>query len=213
MLLSHLLVASTISFSAILPFMAKKSSVEMTRTDVERLLSQNFRAQQRSITLRMACGVERMGRSDRYNGGCKNVEIFSKFANQFGSGVVSIELTATPQRDGLFVLFAPSDYALLPEYASNVDIADDCKLVTLKSNTASIRYIHIGPRVTNTMRCLTFGFLSATGIDFKNRSNDEHSIDYILAYFLVISPTSDFEEAIKFAGLLLSRNKIDMTVQ
>ncbi len=211
----HLFVATIVSFSVMLPFLPKSSSVEMTRTDVEKLLSQNLRAQQRSITLRMACGVERMGRTDRYNGGCKNVEIFSKFANQFGSGVVSIETTETPPIDGLSVLFAPNDYTIIPngEYANEIQISADCKLVTIRNKTLSTRYVHVGPRDKNAQRCLTFGFFSDAGIDFRSKPNDENSIDYILAYLLLISPTTDFDEAIKFAELVLSPNKISLTIK
>lgn len=169
----------------------------------------------RNISLDMACGTERMGRFDEYNGGCRNVEIFSRFINQFGEGVVSVNLIESPQSNSLSVLFAPSDFKLLPDgqYTDSVEIANDCALVTLRNQSRIAKYIHIGPKSKNTMRCLTIGFFSEIGVEFKPTKDTEESIDYILAYILLISPTSDYEEALRFANTILSRNSISMEIR
>lgn len=211
----QLILASLISFSIVLPFLPSQTSVEMKRADVEKLLLQNLSIKPRNINLDMACGTERMGRSDDYNGGCKNVEIFYKFINQFGEGVVSLNLTEEPQSNGLSVLFAPSDYTLFPDgqYADSVEIADDCALVTLQNQSRIAKYIHIGPKSKNVMRCLAIGFFSEIGVDFRTTKGTEDSIDYILAYILLISPTSEYEEALRFANAILSRNNISMDIK
>ncbi|MEJ6782325.1 hypothetical protein [Aminobacter sp. Piv2-1] len=211
----QLIVASIISFSIILPFLPRQTSVELTRADAEKLLLQNLRTKPRNISLDMACGTERMGRFDEYNGGCRNVEIFSKFINQFGEGVVSVNLIESPQSNSLSVLFAPSDFKLLPDgqYTDSVEIANDCALVTLRNQSRIAKYIHIGPKSKNIMRCLTIGFFSEIGVEFKPTKDTEESIDYILAYILLISPTSDYEEALRFANTILSRNNISMEIR
>lgn len=212
---SRRLIRFLLFFSAFLAawFPAAAIEIQIGRKDVDNLLNKNLEIRGSKLEYEITCNIERMGRQVTFNGGCRYFDIFKNFINKNSNGKIDIELDFELRQGSLSILFAPDDFVLLPQYASTTPILKSCDLVRLENKEKGARFIRVGPNNRNAIRCLTLGLLKDLGISIAQPESDPMSKDYMAYYLLLVSPYSDFVQAVEYVRETLKKDDLSITIK